>query len=167
MPSATIQHQMPVASAEVFALLHNYSRRLEWDTLLREARLTRGHTQAALGATSLCVGKPWFGLIGIETRYVTFKPSEIAAVEMINRPPFFDHFAASIRHQDKEHGLMADYKLEFTARSRYPLHPSCSSNSGDQHRSLRHLRAAGGKVEGAFTLLRLLHGFGERFAESV
>jgi hypothetical protein len=118
MPSATIQHQMPVASAEVFALLHNYSRRLEWDTLLREARLTRGHTQAALGATSLCVGKPWFGLIGIETRYVTFKPSEIAAVEMINRPPFFDHFAASIRHQDNELGSIAVYKLQFTARPR-------------------------------------------------
>jgi hypothetical protein len=126
MPSATIQHQMPVASAEVFALLHNYSRRLEWDTLLREARLTRGHTQAALGATSLCVGKPWFGLIGIETRYVAFKPSEIAAVEMINRPPFFERFAASIRHQDNEHGSIAVYKLQFTAKPRclrWLLHP--------------------------------------------
>ena len=126
MPSATVQQQMPVSSAEVFALLHDYSRRLEWDTLLCEARLTRGHEQAGPGATSLCVGKPWFGRIGIETRYVTFKPGEIAAVEMINRPPFFDHFAASIRHQDNDGGSLAIYKLQFTARPRWLrffLHP--------------------------------------------
>lgn len=126
MPSLTVQQQMPVSSAEVFALLHDYSRRLEWDTLLREARLTRGHAQVGPGATSLCVGKPWFGLIGIETHYVTFKPGEIAAVEMINRPPFFDHFAASIRHQDNDGGSLAIYKLQFTARPswlRFMLHP--------------------------------------------
>jgi hypothetical protein len=126
MPSATVQQQMPAASAEVFALLHDYSRRLEWDPLLKKACLTGGHTQAALGATSLCVGKPYFGLIGIETRYITFKPGELAAVQMINRPPFFGHFAASIRHQDNEHGSIAVYKLQFTARPRFLrwlLHP--------------------------------------------
>jgi hypothetical protein len=94
MPSATIHEQMPVPAAQVFNLLHDYSRRLEWDTLLCEARLTRGHTQAGPEATSLCVGRPWFGLIGIETRYIAFKPAEIAAVEMINHPPFFGSFAA-------------------------------------------------------------------------
>ncbi|MFN0079947.1 MAG: hypothetical protein ACKVY0_26070 [Prosthecobacter sp.] len=51
MPSATVQQQMPVASAKVFALLHDYSRRLEWDTLLRDARLTQDHQQASQGAT--------------------------------------------------------------------------------------------------------------------
>ncbi len=126
MPSVTVQQQMPVSAAEVFTLLHDYSRRLEWDTLLSEARLTRGHEQAGPGATSLCVGKPWFGLIGIETHYVTFKPGEIAAVEMINRPPFFDHFATSIRHQDNDGGSLATYRLQFTARPRrlrFILHP--------------------------------------------
>jgi hypothetical protein len=28
------------------------------------------------------VGKPWFGLIGIEPRYVTFKPGEVPASVM-------------------------------------------------------------------------------------
>jgi hypothetical protein len=118
---------MPCSSEIVFVLLHDYSRRLEWDTLLREARLTRGHTKAAKGATSLCVGKPLFGLIGIETRYVTFTPGKIAAVEMINRPPFFEHFAASIRHTDVEGGSVAAYKFQFTARPRFLrwlLHPA-------------------------------------------
>lgn len=126
MPSATITQAMPCPAAEVFALLHDYSRRLEWDTLLREARLTRGHAVAEKGATSLCVGKPLGGLIGIETRYVTFTPGQIAAVEMINRPPFFAEFAASIRHTDVAGGSTVSYKLQFKARPavlRWILHP--------------------------------------------
>jgi len=127
MPSATISQVMPCSSAKVFELLHDYSRRLEWDTLLKEARLTRGHQFSAKGATSLCVGKPFFGLIGVETEYVTFAHGSIAAVEMINKPPFFDHFAASIRHQDgAEGGSLVIYKFQFLARPawlRWLLHP--------------------------------------------
>jgi hypothetical protein len=126
MPSATVSHPMPRSSAVVFELLHDYDRRLEWDTLLREARLTRGNTTAAKGATSLCVGKPFFGWIGIETRYLTFVPGSLAAVEMINRPPFFEHFAASIRHEDLPQGSRLTYKLNFSARPRFLrllLHP--------------------------------------------
>jgi len=126
MPSATVIQRMPCPSARVFELLHDYSRRLEWDTLLREARLTRGHRVAARDATSLCVGKPLFGAIGIETRYLTFHPGSLAAVEMINRPPFFESFAASIRHEDLEGGSKATYRLHFSARPRalaWLLHP--------------------------------------------
>lgn len=126
MPSATITESMPRDSATVFALLHDYSRRLAWDTLLREARLTQGHTVSAAGATALCVGKPLFGLIGIETRYVTFSPGVVAAVQMINAVPFFGTFSASIRHQDVEPGSTLTYKLTFTARPqllRWALEP--------------------------------------------
>lgn len=118
MPTATVSQYMPCPAEKVFDLLHDYSRRLEWDTLLREARLTRGCTQAGPGATSLCVGKPAFGLIGIETRYVTFKRGVIAAVEMINCPPFFETFAASIRHEKAVGGSTATYKFRFTAKPR-------------------------------------------------
>ena len=119
MPSAVVSQKMPVPSAEVFELLHDYGRRLEWDTLLREARLTRGHTRAEKGATSLCVGKPLFGIFGIETRYVTFNAPEIAAVELVNCPPMFATFAASIRHEDVEGGSVATYKFRFTARPKF------------------------------------------------
>lgn len=118
MSSTTITESMPCDSATVFALLHDYSRRLEWDTLLKEARLTQGHTVSGPGATALCVGKPFFGLIGIETRYVTFTPGVVAAVRMINRVPFFETFGASIRHQDIADGSTLTYKLSFTARPR-------------------------------------------------
>ena len=126
MPSATVSQEMPCDSTRVFGLLHDYSRRLAWDTLLREARLTQGHTVAAKGATSLCVGRPLFGLIGIETRYITFSPGAVAAVEMVNRPLFFERFVASIRHADTSHGSVATYKFQFIARPailRWILHP--------------------------------------------
>lgn len=118
MPAVTVRQSMPAPAAEVFAVLHDYPRRLEWDTLLREARLTRGFTRAEKGATSLCVGKALGGRVGMETRYVAFRPGELAAVEMINRPPFFEKFAASIRHRDTPGGSEATYKLSFTARPR-------------------------------------------------
>jgi len=118
MRGASVERQMPVSGAEVFTLLHDYSRRLEWDTLLVDARLTGDHTQARKGATSICTGKPLFGLIGIETRYVSFREGELAAVEMINRPPLFAAFSASIRHQDNAEGSMMTYKFRFAAKPR-------------------------------------------------
>lgn len=118
MPSGTVTHSMGCPSRLAFELLHDYSRRLEWDPLLSEARLTRGCTEAAKGATSLCVGKAQFGRIGIETRYITFSPYSIAAVEMINHPPWFDTFAASIRHTDTPEGSEMTYKFRFSAKPR-------------------------------------------------
>jgi hypothetical protein len=118
MPSAVISQQMPVEAAVVFALLHDYSRRLEWDTLLREARLTRGHKHSCKGATSLCVGKPFFGLLGLETRYITFNEPNIAAVTLINRPPFFAKFNASIRHVNNNDGSVLTYHFQFSASPR-------------------------------------------------
>ena len=119
MPTASITETMPCCSVVVFDLLHDYSRRLEWDTLLREARFTGGHTTAKTGATTLCVGKPLFGIIRIETTYLTFTRGVLAAVNMINHSPFFDSFSASIRHQDLSRGSSVTYKLTFRARPRY------------------------------------------------
>jgi len=116
MPGAIIEIQMPVDSSRVFALLHDYDRRLAWDTLLKEARLTRGHTKACKGATSLCRGKPVFGLIGMETCYIAFQESKMAAVKLINHVPFFDSFSASIKHRDNDEGSVAQYAFQFRAK---------------------------------------------------
>ena len=64
---------MPCGSAEVFAFLHNYGRRLEWDTLFSSAALTRVHAKAGPGATSLEVGTRRLGGIGIESEYVAWR----------------------------------------------------------------------------------------------
>lgn len=127
MPSTAVTQRMPRPAREVFDLLHDYSRRLEWDTLLREARLIQGHERAAKGAISRCVGRHFSGLIAVEAEYVSFKPGELAAVKMINRPPFFEEFAASLRHEDvAEGGSDLTYKVHFLARPRalrWLLHP--------------------------------------------
>ncbi len=127
MPTGTVTEEIAASAAEVFALLHDYSRRLEWDTLLSAAYLEPPATQAELGATSVCVGKRHLGTIAIRTRYVAFRPPQLAAVEMLNQPPFFATFAASIRHQDLGPARsLVTYRFIFRAKPRclrFVLHP--------------------------------------------
>jgi hypothetical protein len=58
---------------------------------------------------------------------VSFDPPNVAAVKMLNRPPFFATFAAAIRHRDLPDGSSSvEYKYNFTARPawlRWLLHP--------------------------------------------
>jgi hypothetical protein len=127
MPRGIVREVIPAPSADVFRLLHDYGRRLEWDTLLRAAYLTEGHTQAQLGAVSVCQGKTHLGRIALKTRYVSFRPPEVAAVKMVNRPPFFEKFAATIRHGDLTgSSSFVEYHYNFVARPRwlrFLLHP--------------------------------------------
>jgi len=119
MQRAVVRQVMPVSAEAVFDVVHDLRVRLQWDTLLSEARMTRGSRQPGLGETSLCRAKPWLGGIGIETRYVTFRPGEVAAVQMINHPPMFSSFNASIRHEAHEPGSLVVYTLNFEAQPRW------------------------------------------------
>jgi hypothetical protein len=111
---------IPAPSAAVFDLLHDYDRRLEWDTLLQAAYLTDGHLVAGKGATSVCVGRRSLGGIALTTVYVSFERPRLAAVKMVNTPPFFAAWAASIRHEDlPEGGSRITYTYTFTARPRW------------------------------------------------
>ena len=110
---------LPAPSAAVFDLLHDYDRRLEWDTLLQAAYLADGHTTARRGATSVCVGRASLGGIALKTVYVAFERPGVAAVRMINTPPFFASWAASIRHADLDGGRSRiTYTFNFTAKPR-------------------------------------------------
>jgi hypothetical protein len=111
---------VPAPSAAVFDLLHDYDRRLEWDTLLRAAYLDDGFTAAAKGATSVCVGRWSVGGFSLKTVYVTFDRPKVAAVKLVNRPPFFDTWAASIRHEDiAPDASRITYTYTFTAKPRW------------------------------------------------
>jgi Polyketide cyclase / dehydrase and lipid transport len=127
MPNGVVREVIPAPSAAVFRLLHDYGRRLEWDTLLQAAYLTDGHAAAGLGAVSVCRGRAHLGGIALKTRYVSFRPPAVAAVRMVNRPPFFDTFAAAIRHRDLGAASSeVEYRYHFTARPRwlrFALHP--------------------------------------------
>jgi hypothetical protein len=118
---------IPAPAAEVFELLHDYHRRLSWDTLLSAAYLDDGFTEAGKGVTSVCVGRRSLGGLALRTVYVSFDPPRVAAVKLINSPPFFGKWAASIRHTDLSPGeSRVTYTFHFTARPgwlRWALEP--------------------------------------------
>lgn len=119
MAHGKVTETIPARSGEVFALIHDYDRRLEWDTLLRSAYLDDGNTEAARGATAVCTGKWYLGGIALKTVYVTFDPPKLAAVKMLNKPPFFGSWAASLRHEDIGEGRSrVTYTFTFTAKPR-------------------------------------------------
>jgi len=104
MPREKYNVDIAATCHEVFELLHNYDIRLEWDSMLSEARLLDGAETAGIGVRSLCVGT-WRGLfLGLETEYVSFSPGKVAAVTLTNQPPFLDHFAATIKHEPLDNG---------------------------------------------------------------
>jgi len=110
---------MPATAEQVFAVVHDIGLRLEWDPMLAESRFTRGSLAAAEGATFLCRAKWWHGGIGIEARYRVFEPGVAAEIEMINEPPFFAQFEASIRHAAAPEGSILFYQSCFTTRPRW------------------------------------------------
>jgi hypothetical protein len=88
------------ASCEtVFDLIHDYGRRLSWDTMLSQARLLGGAAAAGVGVRTRCVGNWKSGFLAMETEYVQFIRARVSAVKLTNHPPFFRSFAATIQHE--------------------------------------------------------------------
>ena len=117
MACAEISELISAPSNAVFDLLHDYTRRLEWDTLLQAAYLDDGANTAAKGITAVCVGRKSLGGIALRTVYVTFERPTLAAVKMVNAPLFFQSWAASIRHEDiSAHESRLTYKFQFTTQ---------------------------------------------------
>jgi len=120
MAHGEVSQVVAAGCGDVFDLLHDYDRRLAWDSLLSAASLTGGHKEAAKGATSVCVGRWALGRIALETVYVAFERPRLAAVKMTNRPPLFAAWAASIRHEPLgEHSSRVTYAWTFTAQPRW------------------------------------------------
>ncbi|GAB4417411.1 MAG: hypothetical protein Fur0044_13060 [Anaerolineae bacterium] len=120
MPRAILSVEIDAPGDAVFQVVHDYGCRLEWDTMLQEARLLDGASTAATGVRSVCVGT-WRSLfLALETEYVRFEPGRIAAVKLTNRPPFFERFAATIRHEAIGEGCSrTTYIYFFRARPRF------------------------------------------------
>lgn len=120
MAHGEVREIIPASCEVVFDLVHDYGRRLEWDTLLQAAYLDDGFTAVALGTTTVCVGRRSLGGIALKTVYVSFQRPSVAAVKMVNRPPFFHTWVASIRHEaiDQDTSRIT-YKFHFTARPRF------------------------------------------------
>ena len=120
MPKGKCSIEIADSAQATFDLIHDYDIRLDWDSMLSEAKLLGGATQGARGVTTRCVGN-WKCLwLPIEAIYVTHKPGKVAAVKMTNRPPFFEKFAATIQHDDLDNGhSRVTYIYNFTSKPRW------------------------------------------------
>ncbi len=106
--------------AEVFDLIHDYGRRLAWDTFLSQACLLDGASAAGPGVKALCVARGGLGRPGMETVYVSFDRPRVAAVRMTRGPWFIADFAASIRQLGLADGrTRVSYKFRILARPRW------------------------------------------------
>jgi ribosome-associated toxin RatA of RatAB toxin-antitoxin module len=110
---------IPSPSHAVFDLVHDYTRRLEWDTLLQAAYLDGGDAVADKGVTAVCVGRRSLGGIALRTVYVSFDRPKVAAIKMVNAPAFFRSWAASIRHENiSDHESRITYQFHFATKPR-------------------------------------------------
>lgn len=118
MVHARVSEELPASCEAAFDLVHDYRRRLEWDTLLSRAYV-EGDVPAGEGAIAVCSGRWFIGGLTLRTVYVSFTRGEVAAVKMIDRAPFFDRWAASIRHEPVGEGRSRiTYTYNFRARPR-------------------------------------------------
>ena len=120
MPRASITVDLPVSCDTAFAVIHDYDRRLDWDTMLRSARLLGGAARAGPGVRTVCAGTWRSAFLALETEYIQFVPGRVAAVKLTRRPWLFDRFAATMRH----HAIGPDrsrlvYIYAFRARPRW------------------------------------------------
>lgn len=115
---AVVRQVVPASRERTFELLHDYPRRLTWDTLLRRA-YTVGGVPPGPGVEAVCQARLTLGGLTFRTRYVTFRPPELAAVTLVSPVPFFATWGASIRHVplgEDTHEVV--YTLTFRCRPR-------------------------------------------------
>src|SRR5262249_54815896 len=150
--------------ATVFDLIHDYTRRLEWDPFLKEARLLDRDT-AALGATCRCVSKNSFGGMAMDAVYVSFDRPQVAAVRMVRGPRILESFAATLRQDSvAENQTRVTYRYNFETRPRF-LRPilnfACSMFFASEVRNrLKHLKRfleAGTPIKVDSTAINLHH----------
>jgi len=101
----------------IFDLIHDYDRRLEWDTFLKKACLLNGSTKAGRGVRTLCVARNMMGGLAMEAVYVTFNPPRVAAFAMTRGPVFFKFFAATLIQKAVAPGVtQVVYRYKFQTR---------------------------------------------------
>lgn len=111
-----VRQAVPADVGTTFDLIHDYHRRLTWDTLLRRA-YTVDDAPPARGVEAVCSARWHLGGFSFRTRYVTFRRPELAAVVLVNSPPLFASWAASIRHHPLPGGHSeVVYTLTFSCR---------------------------------------------------
>lgn len=91
--------EIQACADDVFDLVHDYTRRLEWDPFLRAAYLCDGAARAGVGVSAHCAARWQVGGLAMDTVYVSFKRPCLAAVRMTRGPAILSSFAATIRQE--------------------------------------------------------------------
>ena len=113
-----VRQEMPASAERTFDLIHDYGRRLSWDTMLRSAYIDGGG-EPDKGAVAVCTARRLLGGYSFRTRYVTFSRPKLAAIKLEGTPPFFASWAASIRHEPlpgNDDRSTATYTMTFTCK---------------------------------------------------
>lgn len=104
----------------IFDLIHDYTRRLDWDPFLKGACLLDGAKAAGLGVKSRCTARNGFAGLAMESVYVSFDRPKVAAVTMTRGPALLETFAASINQVDLGAGVTrVTYRFSFLTRPRW------------------------------------------------
>lgn len=119
MPREMCSIEIARPAEEVFDLLHDYGRRLDWDPMLRSADIIDDSPVAAKGTRTRCAGTWRSGGLAMETTYISFSRGRVAAVSMCSPTPFFSRFVATIDHRPLPEGRsVVRYIYSFSARPR-------------------------------------------------
>jgi hypothetical protein len=111
-----VRESLPASCEEAFDLIHDYPRRLEWDTLLRKA-WTDGGASPGPGVVATCTARRSLGGFSFRTRYKAFRRPEVAAVRLESPVLFFEAWGASIRHTRRaDGGSDVEYSMTFSCR---------------------------------------------------
>ncbi|ACQ80246.1 conserved hypothetical protein [Beutenbergia cavernae DSM 12333] len=112
---AVISRTIRATPDDLFDVVHDYHRRLEWDTLLRAAR-TVDDAEPAVGVEAVCTARRALGGFSFTTTYVTFRRPDLAAVRLTRPVAVFESWSASIRHKPTAAGTNVVYTMTFRCR---------------------------------------------------
>lgn len=91
---------MPCDAAHAFEAFHNHAVRMQWDTLLAHAAVEGGGSHPYIGAITVNEGRGWKRLFAMRTRFVNYRPAQVAAAVLVEPSGCFHWWAASMRHRD-------------------------------------------------------------------
>jgi hypothetical protein len=120
MPRRAADILIDARPQDVFDLIHDYDRRLQWDPFLRRAQLLNSVDVAALGVTGRCVAKFSSGGLGMDFVYISFDRPKVAAIRMTSGPWLLREFLASLRQVPQPDGsTRVTYTFSFRVRPRW------------------------------------------------
>ncbi|MCF5806298.1 hypothetical protein [Pseudomonas tremae] len=91
---------MPCCATDAFDAFHDHRVRSQWDTLLSHASVEGGGSHPYVGAITVNAGRGWKRLFAMRTRFVNYRPGQVAAAVLVEPMGCFQWWAASMRHRD-------------------------------------------------------------------